>query len=539
MGKRTILRTAVLAVCITVMHVEANSLPEKVEDGVMLHCHNWPLSAIENNLERIAAAGYNSIQVSPIQRIRQPDPNEISAQEPTGPWWLLYQPVSFKDIGNYKLGTEAEFKSLCDKAEQKGMKIIVDAVLNHVADTGKPVDQDSDLDEELRDLSLYHQNGSIGNYKDRWQVTQQKMGSLPDLNTQDQRVQDMHVSFLNKCIQLGADGFRFDAAKHIETSCGEDEDWCGDYWEDVLHRINNPGRLYLFGEVLQDEGDNLNVYLSYYDVTSHQYGGVLRDAVEKRDTGSLKWHITRLSGIDVSKCLAYVENHDDYEHNHSRQMDYWERKAANAFLISRAELTPCVLDRSEDDLWEDPDIAAVNHLRNYVAGTEEYIRFPSKHTAIVERGNTAAVIINLGHAISLDTETTLFDGTYVNRASTPCELTAADGRLTGTLPGGVIFASYPEQDGKTIFCAKYDAGWNHDLYLRGGTAPLSWSKGVKMEWRTGNLWTWETDSFSPGSSVEFKVLVDDKKWEVVDGDPFKNHAVSGCKKAAIEPIFPL
>ncbi len=529
-----------IAVVLAPASADSAGLPEKVEDGVMLHCHGWPFKAIEENLDRIAAAGFNAIQVSPVQRLRLPKPNEKTPQQPTGPWWLLYQPVSFKTVGNYKLGTEADFRSLAEKAEDKSIKIIVDVVLNHVADTGTPTAHDEELDPELRDPTLYHANGSIDNYQDRWQLTQLKLGSLPDLRTQDQRVQDLQVAFLNKCIDLGADGFRFDAAKHIETSRGEDKEWAGDYWEDVLHRLKNRSKLYLFGEVLQDKGDNLDVYRTYYDVTAHNYGGVLRHAIQSRSAKVLQGHITKLEGINRNDCLAYVENHDDYEHGKSRGMQYWERKMANAFLIARAGLAPRVFDRPDDDIWVDPDLTAVNHFRNAVVGTEEFLRFPSQRLAIVERGNKAAVIINLGHDRDLDVETGLADGTYANRASAPCKLAVAGGRLRGKLPGGAVFVTFSSGDGvaTTGFRAKYDVGWGHHLFIRGNTAPLTWSKGIKMRWTRGNVWTWETDAFPPGVDIEFKVLINDEKWEIVDGRPFKNHQAKGGTTTDITPVFP-
>lgn len=419
------------------------ALPEKVEDGVMLHCHGWPFKAIEDNLGRIADAGYNAIQVSPIQRIRSPKPGDDCAGPSTDLWCLFYQPVSFKTIGNYKLGTETEFKSLADKAEEKGIKIIVDVVLNHIAKTDKPITQDEELDPELRDPNLYHPASDIVEWQDRRQVTQLRLLGLPDLNTQDQRVQDMQVAFLNKCIDLGADGFRFDAAKHIETNRGEDKEWGGDYWDDVLPRLKNRPTLYLFGEVLQDRGDNMDVYRTYFDVTAHNYGRVLRDAIRNRNVQPLVHHRGQLEGIDRNSCLAYVENHDDYEHGPSRSMNYWERKMAHAFLIARAGLTPQVLDRPEDDLWDDPDLKAVNHFRNTLTGIEEHLRFPSPQLAIVERGPTAAVIVNLGAEQNVDLETGLADGQYVNRATAPCTLTAASGRLRGKLPAGAVFVTYP------------------------------------------------------------------------------------------------
>ena len=40
-------------------------LPNRIEDGVMLHAYMWPFKAIQENLKNIAESGYNAIQVSP------------------------------------------------------------------------------------------------------------------------------------------------------------------------------------------------------------------------------------------------------------------------------------------------------------------------------------------------------------------------------------------------------------------------------------------------------------------------------------------
>lgn len=539
MRRQAVLVVALAVVLALSLSMASAALPAKVEDGVMLHCHEWPFSAIEANLDRIAAAGFNAIQVSPVQRLRAPKPDETSPAEPTGPWWLFYQPVSFRIVGNYKVGTEADFRRLCDKAEQKGIKIIVDVVLNHIAGTGQSVEHEIQLDPELRDLSLYHGNGSIQDMKDRWQVTQRDLPGLPDLKTQDQRVQDMHAAFLNTCIDLGADGFRFDAAKHIETSAGEDTQWQGDYWEDVLGQLKNPQKLYLFGEVLQDKGDNLAQYQTYYDITCHSYGGALRFAIQDRNAATLQGHTTHLSGIPRNRGLAYVENHDDYEHGASTSLSYWERKMANVYLIARAGLVPRLLDRPEDDIWEDPDIVAANHFHNAVVGSEEFLRFPSRHIAVVERGPHAVAVINLGHPADLDIATGLADGAYPNRAAAPCTLQAQNGHLQGHLPGGVAFVAYGDVGNpETVVRAHYDVGWGHHLYVRGDSPPLSWSKGIKMQWTQGNVWVWETHAFASGAPIEFKVLINDAKWEIVDGQATKNHKTSGGATAQVTPVFP-
>ena len=48
------------------------------------------------------------------------------------------------------------------------------------------------------------------------------MSGLPDLNTGSTKVQNYVIGFLKECIDAGADGFRFDAAKHIEVPTDTD-----------------------------------------------------------------------------------------------------------------------------------------------------------------------------------------------------------------------------------------------------------------------------------------------------------------------------
>ena len=50
-------------------------------------------------------------------------------------WWIVYQPAGFR-IGNGQLGTEEEFTAMCAAAHEKGLKIIVDTIVNHMGNNG-------------------------------------------------------------------------------------------------------------------------------------------------------------------------------------------------------------------------------------------------------------------------------------------------------------------------------------------------------------------------------------------------------------------
>ena len=61
--------------------------------------------------------------------------------------------------------------------------------------------------------------------------------SNADLKTESPRVRDIAKDYLKKLVALGVDGFRFDAAKHIEPA----------FFAEVLAEVPNT---YAFGEVI-------------------------------------------------------------------------------------------------------------------------------------------------------------------------------------------------------------------------------------------------------------------------------------------------
>jgi hypothetical protein len=75
-----------------------------------------------------------------------------------------------------------------------------------------------------------------------------------------------------------------------------------------------------------------------------------------------------------------------------------------------------------------------------------------------------------------------------------------------------------QKNTKTRIVIKYDVGFNNSLYLRGNGHSLSWEKGIPLKNSKTDEWVWESDQ--PFSSLEFKVLINDKQYEAGD-----NHKV--------------
>ena len=102
----------------------------------IFHAFDWPLSTILANLDAIEAQGFNAIQTSPLQPTKD---YQESYNDTHRNWWRFYQPVGLC-IGNsttnilFSTGDGAsELSALTAAASQKGIRIIVDVVVNHLA----------------------------------------------------------------------------------------------------------------------------------------------------------------------------------------------------------------------------------------------------------------------------------------------------------------------------------------------------------------------------------------------------------------------
>lgn len=414
-----------------------NNLPSNTKDGTILQAFDWSFNTIKNELPNIKAAGFKTVQVSPVQGTK-------NGTKDSNNWWILYQPTN-QAIGNAQLGTYDDFKSLCSEAKQYGISIIVDVVMNHMANNGQPDQLYDYIDPDFKDPALYHHNGQCNDYTDRQKMTQQGTGE-PDLNTQSYAVQSRAINFLNQCVDAGASGFRFDSAKHIETNKGLDANkpWSGNYWDNVLGNLHNKSNEYIYGEVLQDTNCNIDAYESFMDVTASSYGWNLRKAIHD-DHNLAEVNTMDMGGLDPSKVVDFVETHDNYEHGESKLSDD-QVKLGWGIAAARAKSVPMFFDRpgasigdEGDSLWKNDDIKMVNKFHNAMNGQGEYLRVANNNQVmVIDRGNKGTVIVNIGGDTYINSATKLADGNYKNQGTANASFNVSNGTITGNLPGNSV-----------------------------------------------------------------------------------------------------
>ena len=384
-------------------------LPSGVGEGHILHCFDWSYAEIEEHLQDIVDAGFHYVQTSPVQ---QPKSGGVS-------WMYLYQPVSFAIAKSSPLGSKEELASLCHKAGEMGVDVIVDIVANHMATTGKEDEEgfvvvDPEVNEyepeiyQHRDTYFHRIKNPVGSGS----VTMTYPG-LPDLNTGDSYIQERVLSLLEECIDVGVDGFRFDAAKHIETS--KDPDYPSAFWENTLleakdyYREKNGRELLAYGEILNgvDGGRDISTYAEMMKVTDNGYIGSFENAIlASKHDASLPVKAPFGKNLPAESLVNWAESHDTYV-THKSHIDETRLAREWAILATRKNVQSLFLARPNAALTVglagsmecfDECFGAVNRFANRFIDAEENRFAVADHYYVQERydeDDAGAIIVSL------------------------------------------------------------------------------------------------------------------------------------------------
>jgi alpha-amylase len=238
----------------------------------------WTWAKIMQNLDRIKAAGYTAILISPHQ-------SACGGR-------LGYDPYDFR-VFNSGHGTADELALLVQKTHAAGLQIYADMVLNHMC-------PNRNFTYPRFQTEHFHRFGGINNWDDQWQLENGSLFGLEDLSQESPYVRGELWEFLVKTNNMGFDGYRWDAAKHVPR-------W---FWKDhVVNNVNAWGK-YNFGEVYDGSIDYLLQYVETgMAVTDYNLYFAMRDNF--RFVGNLAaLDGAGLAAVNGPKALTFVENHD-------------------------------------------------------------------------------------------------------------------------------------------------------------------------------------------------------------------------------------
>ena len=438
--------------------------PNSTNTETILHVWSWNFPTIAQNMKQISDAGFTMIQTSPVNACFSPEGgNKKLLDEKEGNWYHYYQPTDWT-IGNNMLGTEEEMKVMLDSAKKYDIRVLVDVLPNHTAFNIDLVTEEFYAAVGGRD-KMFHTHGlkGINDYNDRTECTHQGVGGLPDVNTENPLFQKYYMEFVNKLVNMGVRGFRYDTAKHIgvhsdplDTEAGVTEN---DFWDVATGRKEVLGvslaipydSLFVYGEVLQDRNVPEEEYASYFGQTASSYGHVLREVLWKRsakDINLLDWY----HRAAPEYLTTWVESHDTYcNANESAGLTDAQIRTGWVFLTARQNGTPLFYSRPMNSTRENyfgdnilgargndeffhPEVVAVNKFRQQMNGQIEDVQIAEDgEVIVVNRGHKGAAIINVAlESNGIDLETSLPDGEYIDQVY-GISFKVEQGVLKGTL----------------------------------------------------------------------------------------------------------
>ena len=311
--------------------------------GAIVHLFEWPWQEIATECEEVLGpAGFAAVQVSP--------PQEHAVIEGR-PWWERYQPVSYAIAG--RGGNAAEFADMVARCGAVGVDVYVDAVLNHMAwgggtGTGGTSYGFLEYGDIYTEEHFHDCEHGISNWGSRDEMQNCRLATLPDLATEHPHVRQMLTGYLQTLVDLGVDGFRIDAAKHMPA---------GDLAV-ILNEVT--GEPFVFQEILSlHDGDVISTseYTHVGRVTELRYGAEL-SRVFRED--KLHWLDGFGEGWDLmpsSDALVFIDNHDNQRgHGAGDPLSFEDGglyRIANVFMLAWPYGRPKIMSSYRID---DPDI---------------------------------------------------------------------------------------------------------------------------------------------------------------------------------------
>ncbi len=216
-------------------------------------------------------------------------------------------------------------KTLVEEAHKRGLKVVLDVVLNHVHPEHPFVSQPDKHD-------WFHHNGRIIDWDDPFQSVYGDLGGLPDLAQENPEVFNYLLDNTAMWVEeLGLDGVRLDAVKHIQK----------DFWRDFVPALKERcgDDLFVMGEVFHGDARvvadyqrngidyvfDLPLYYTMTDVFGR--GASMRHLANRLAEDS---HYP-----DPSKLVTVLDNHDLPRFTHTAVGDKRQRlKLAMAFLMA-------------------------------------------------------------------------------------------------------------------------------------------------------------------------------------------------------------
>lgn len=241
------------------------------------------------------------------------------------PSYHKYDAVDYYAI-DHRFGTEADLRELIELCHERGVKIILDLVINHTSSQHTwfaqfcNAHQNNDTSSPYYDFYTYSDapiSGRtfqiISGSKDYYECN--FSGDMPELNFDNPVVRQEMVALAKTYLDMGVDGFRFDAAKYVYYG---DEAKNAEFWDWYMAELRaiKPD-VYSVAEVWDADTATYPYFSSTncFNFTMSQQSGLIAKAAKGGSVGQLTNYMEQyLEQIKAKNPNAmpvtFITNHD-------------------------------------------------------------------------------------------------------------------------------------------------------------------------------------------------------------------------------------
>lgn len=289
----------------------------------------------DGNINSNKSLGIQGIWLSPIFK---------------SPSYHKYDVIDYYQIDE-KFGTIDDLKKLINEVHKRNVKIILDLPINHTSNEAQT----------FKDFVLAHQKGDTNNkYYDYYSYASENMlashtyqritntnqyyecnfsSSMPELNLDNQDVRQDMLDVAKYYLDLGVDGFRFDAAKYIYYL---DNDKSVRFWKWYLGKLKEMKEdIYIVGEVWSDDSETLKYIkeMNCFNFSMSQVNGYIANAAKSGNvniySNYVSEYIKKIHNINPdSMLIPFIANHDtDRAAGYLTVLNKHAHIAANLYIL--------------------------------------------------------------------------------------------------------------------------------------------------------------------------------------------------------------
>ncbi len=505
---------------------------------------------LTKKLPYIKALGFTTLWMS------APQDNELLSRTGDEAGYHGYYTRDFNSP-NPHFGTSEDLRTLIAEADRLGLKVVIDAQLNHTADYLAYPSIQYDPPEyrpaaPFDNPSWYHNTPNIINFDDPYEAQNYSLGGLDDLA---QEVPDCWKALMDAYwdpendkgwFAYGFAGSRVDAVVEIPA--------------EYLSKFEEHTGKHSFGEAFTGSVEENSFYQNYlWGMLDYPLYFQLNNVFCKgEDWSGIKWVIDQDWRYKAPHHLfTFIDNHDRARFLANASDNISKLHLALAFIYS-ARGIPVVYYGTEQQMAGDfryteqtinfgnrelmhsfdehnrtfMYIQRLNEIRkdysNILArGRHTELWYQEKDPVYAFRKdgiNTYGTMICVFNNSPKEQKRTFYIGkarlTYTNLLNTKNIFYMNDGYLSVTVPGntamflvpGKVTAYCPESPIYSRIVVHFDAGYGNTLFIRGDMKPFDWNYGLKCENYSNDTWIFDIERPKSGT-LNFKVLLNDMVWQ--------------------------